>query len=591
MKNKFLLSLACIYALGLTGCGSSSSSSDASTDSTSTVTEESSDETTEESSTDTTEETTITYSDHESSDDANWDSDTASKITLNDSTITSDNSSVSIDETTLTITEAGTYHITGTLSDGNIIVDTDDSESVKLVLDGVDISSSTTAPIFVLNAEKTIIILADESENALSDALTYVYADSEEDEPSAAIYSKDDLSIYGDGILDIESNYNDAIKSNDGLLINANLNIVSVDDGIIGKDYLSIKGGEIDIDAQGDGLKSSNDDDSTKGYIVIEGGTINIIAEADAIQAETNLKVSDATFSLVSGGGSSNTVGEDDSAKGLKVGADIIIDGGTFTIDSADDALHATSDITINDGSLTLSTGDDGVHADETITINDGSINVTQSYEGIEAPTITMNGGALNIVASDDGLNAAGGDSEATGDYYFYMKGGQIVIDADGDGVDANGYIEMSGGTLLVNGPTANNNGALDYDNTFNITGGLLVATGSSSMAEAPSTSSTQYSLLTEFDSSLSANTMVHVEDSSGENILSFVPTKSYQALAFSSADLISGASYSIYYGGSDSGDEDNGLYTNGTYTSGTLSTTMTLSSVVTSDVTSSSRR
>jgi hypothetical protein len=498
---------------------------------------------------------------------------------------------VTISGSTATITTGGTYYITGSLSDGNIIVDAGDDDEVKLVLDGVDITSSTTAPIFVANAQKTIIISATDSVNNLEDASSYVYASSDEDEPSAAIFSKDDLSIYGEGTLNITANYNDAIKSKDGLVINANLTITSVDDGIIGKDYLVITGGTYSLNVQGDGLKSSNDEDSSLGYILIEEGTLNITAQNDAIQVETALKIIDGTFNLTTGGGSSATISDDDSAKGLKAGVDVIVNGGSFIINSADDTLHSNANVTIAGGSFTLASGDDGIHADENVVINNSpTINVTKSYEGIEGATITINGGDIDVVASDDGINVAGGTNSTTtapggrpgkdqftqvsGDYYLHINAGRIVVDADGDGLDANGNIEMSGGVVLVNGPTSSGNGALDYDGTFLISGGLLVATGSAGMAESPSSSSTQSYLSTRFNSTLSANTMVHVEDSSGNNLLSFVPSKAYQSLVFSSSDLSSNSSYKIYYGGSDSGSEEDGLYSDGVYSGGTYYTT-----------------
>jgi hypothetical protein len=632
-KKRLLLSLAVISALStFTGCStveetettttSSSTQTDTSntedtsgttedaqtsdtTDTTDTTDTSSNTNTTSDTGTSSTTDSQMTYETHALSTDAQWDNSGASAIVLNGDSISTDESTIKINDTTLTITQGGVYHISGSLDDGNIIVDADDDQVVKLILDNVEISSSTTAPIFVLNAQKTIIISPDESQNSLIDASDYVYESSDEDEPSAAIFSKDDLSIYGNGLLTITANYNDAIKSKDGLVLNANITINSVDDGIIGKDYIHILGGTYTLYTEGDGFKSSNDEDAQKGYILVEYASINVTSANDAIQAETNIKIEDGIFDLTCGGGSGIVLSDDDSAKGIKAAADIIINSGVYVINSADDSIHANSDITINDGTYTINTGDDGVHADESLTINGGVIYVNESYEGIESALMTISGGEMYLTSSDDGLNVAGGSNSTTsttfggrpshdqfsssGNYYLYMLGGKVVINAQGDGVDVNGNVEMSGGTILVNGPTSSGNGALDYDGTFNISGGLLVATGSSGMAQAPSSSSSQYSVMINFNSTLSADTMVHLESADGENILSFVPSKAYQSLIFSSPNLSLGTNYSLYYGGSDSGEENDGLYTSGNYNSGTLYTTFTISSTVTSN--SSSRR
>lgn len=504
-----------------------------------------------------------------------WDIKSASRINFTGDKISAEDKSIIIKKSTAIITKAGTYHLSGVLNDGNIIVDVSSDEIVKLVLDEVDISSSITAPIFVKNSKKTIIITLEGSKNSLSDT-----TNSKENKLSAVIFSKDDLSIYGKGLLNITANYKDGIKSNDGLILNANINIVSQDDGIIGKDYLIITGGKFNITAKGDGFKSNNDEDNTKGNILIEEGNFNIKARSDAFQAKNNIEINSGIFDIISGGGSDISLKKDDSGKGLKAGKNIELNGGVFIINSSDDTIHANNNITINQGVYTLSSGDDGIHSDKTLTMNGGKINITKSYEGIESSIITINKGELTLVSRDDGLNAAGGNNN-----YFYMKGGKVIIDAEGDGIDVNGDIEMSGGTIFVNGPTKRGNGAIDYDGFFKMTGGLLIATSSSGMEQAPSESSTQYAILQSFNTLVPANTMLHIETKSGENILSYVPTKEYKSIAFSSVKLRNNTSYSLYYGGSDSSDEKDGLYNLGTYTKGTLNSTFTISSMITSNI------
>lgn len=513
------------------------------------------------------------------------------QILLAGASISANSEGVEINDNVATITAAGTYTLSGTLNDGQIIVDTKDEADVTLILNGVNLSSSTNAPLVILKAENALLALAEGTENYLTDGEDYIFDDPDEDEPDAALFSKSDLTIYGEGALTVNANYNDGIKSKDGLIITGgNIKVNSVDDGIQGKDYLMITNGDITVDALGDGLKSSNDEDSTLGYVKIEGGNFNITSGADAIQAETNITISDGTLTLTAGGGSNASLGEDDSAKAIKANVAVTIEGGNFFINSADDAIHANENIVINAGYFAIASGDDGIHADLTLEINNGEINISKAYEGIESSTVTINGGTIQIVSSDDGINVAGGVDgsspgrfgPSSGNNFLYINGGYIVVDANGDGLDANGSITMTAGTVLVNGPTSSGDSALDYDGSFNISGGYLLAVGSSGMAQAPDQTSSQYSILVNFDSFLPAGTLIHIENSDGEEVMTFAPSKNYQSIAFSSAELLNGSTYDVYYGGSSTGTETDGLYDGGTYTAGTEYTSLTLSDVET---------
>jgi len=506
-------------------------------------------------------------------------------ITLDGDAIVVSGSGVTVEGTVATITAAGNYTISGTLNDGQILVDTEDEATVQLTLNGVDITSTTSAPLAVLSAEETVITLADGSANTLTDAAIYVFPDPEADEPNAALFSNDDLTIGGGGSLTVAGNYNDAISTDDSLTISGGTIAVSaVDDGLRGKDALVITGGDITVVAGGDGLKSDNEDDTTLGTIAISGGQFDITAAGDGIAAETAVTITGGDFTLVTGGGSGATLADDASAKGIKGLVNVLISGGTFNIDAADDAIHSNDAITIDGGDLTLATGDDAIHADLTITINDGAIDITESVEGIESILITINGGAIGIVSSDDGINVAG---DVAGAYHLYLHGGTIAIDAEGDGIDANGSITMTGGVVLVHGPTNQGNAAIDYDGTFDISGGLLVAAGSAGMAQAPSASSTQNSVLVRFGGmgqggTQPAGTLVHIQDSAGEEVVTFAPSKAYQSIVVSSADLLMGSAYTVYLGGSSTGTVSDGLYTGGTYTPGTEYAGFTVNSPVT---------
>jgi hypothetical protein len=531
------------------------------------------------------------------SEDLNPSTDASATIQLNGDSITFEGVGATINGSSVTITAAGTYNISGMLHDGQIIVDTEDEGAVNLVLNNATINNATSAPIYIRSANKTIITLADGTQNSVTDGAAYTYDDAEAEEPNAAIFSKDDLTINGGGSLTVTANFNDGITSKDDLKITSGvITVNAVNDGIRGRNYLAVKDGTITVNALGDGLQSNNDEDATKGYVLIEGGTINLNTGMDGIQAETQLTVSSGTLNIFTGVGSTINYELENSAKGLRAGVDITITGGTINIDSADDAIHSNGSLTMDGSDITIASGDDGIHADATLTINNGTVNIAKSYEGIESEIITLNDGTIRLVAADDGLNAAGGADGSsvngragenpfaeTGNAYIYINGGYLYVNAVGDGIDSNGSIEMTSGTAIVNGPTNNGNGPLDYNGTFNTTGGYLVVVGSSGMAQAPSTLSTQYSVMYGFEAVQSAGTMVHIETENGEELLTFIPTKEYQSVLFSSPDLANGSTYVIYVGGTSTGTAVDGLYSDGTHSAGSQVASFAISSIVTS--------
>jgi hypothetical protein len=327
------------------------------------------------------------------------------------------------------------------------------------------------------------------------------------------------------------------------------------------------------------------------------------------VYAFTDVSITGGNFVLTSGGGSGNRADEASSAKGIKGLVSVSIDGGTFTIDAADDAVHSNGGITINGGTFGLASADDGMHADATLTINGGDLQVTRSYEGIESAAITINNGSLRIASSDDGVNVAGGNDSsgmnpgmgpggrggrggpggpgqdafsASAGQSLVIHGGSVYVDANGDGLDINGSIEMTGGTVVVNGPTQQMNAALDYDAGFSMSGGFLVAAGSSGMAMAPDQTSSQYSALIYFPTTLPAGTLVHIQNEAGEDLLTFAPAKDFQSVAFSSPELAANAAYTVFTGGSADGASSDGLYAGAAYTAGEQAATFTTSSVTT---------
>jgi len=508
----------------------------------------------------------------------------------------------------VTITKAGTYVISGKMDNGQIVVDVKDKGIVRLVLNGVDITCSDNAPIYVMNAEKTVISLQEGTLNNITDGKSYILADKESDEPNGAIYSKDSLTFNGAGTLTVHGNYNNGITSKDDLKITGgNISIYSADDGLMGKDMVLIKAGNINIDAGGDGIKSTNDTDAQKGFIALEGGTYNIKAGTDGIQAETSVLVTGGEFTVITGGGSANadpnantaltksTEEESQSAKAIKAIADITIKGGTFKIDSLDDAVHSNSSVNIEAGDISIVSGDDGIHSDSLLTIKGGKVNISKSYEGIESEQITISDGEVNITASDDGVNVSGGKDQSamnerpgqntftsSGNSKLNIDGGYISVNAMGDGLDSNGSIYMTGGTVVVSGPTNNGNGALDYDGVFEMSGGKLIAAGSSGMAQTPSEESTQNSIIMNFSNVQQAGTIVHLEDSEGNTVATYAPEKQYQSVVICSPELKKGTTYTLYSGGTSTGSKSAGLYKTGEYQNGNKIVDFTISSTVT---------
>lgn len=520
---------------------------------------------------------------HEEATDYTWDESSVVEIELLGGTVTAGGSGVSTDGNIATITAPGTYRLSGTLDPGQIVVDSGGDGVIRLLLAGVDITSDTGAALSVVDAGKVVIILESDS-NYLADAASYT-AINENGEPNAALFSNADLTIAGDGSIAVTGNFNDGITSKDGLVVAAGtITVAAVDDGIRGKDYIVVEGGSIAVTAGGDAIKADNEDDASLGYISIVEGSFALVAGGEGIDAASDITIAAGDFSISTGGGADASISDTSSAKGLKAEVSVVISGGTLSIDSADDGVHANDSISITGGTFAIASGDDGMHADTALSLTGATIDITQSYEGLESAVITIDSGSISIVANDDGINVAGGDGSgeqgamggggpdqfaASGDYWLYLNGGTVVIYADGDGIDSNGAIVMTDGIVVVQGPTANMNGALDYV-SFELSGGTIVAVGSSGMAQAPNSSSNQPTISFTLNSTVAGGTLVHLESADGDDVLTFAPAKSFQSVVFSSPDLIAGAGYEVYLEGTAAGDEIGGLYSSAVYGDGT---------------------
>lgn len=533
-------------------------------------------------------------------------------VILDDSNTIISGGGATFENNILTISEGGTYSLMGTLSDGKIYINSaDEDKKVKIIFDGVSIFCSSDAPFYVENSpDETVIILADGTENFLSDSGREVPTDPNAEYATAAVYSKDDLQIEGSGALYVTGTFNKGIFSkNDVDIRGGNITVTSTDDGIRGKDSVDISGGKISIKAGGDGIRTSETVQNDKGDINISGGIISVISSLDGIQATCDVNISGGDISVISGGGatgdfssSEQGVKEPDgffgpppygrppadssqfeseqevtaSKKGIKAQGNIAVTAGRINVSSADDSIHAES-ISISDGEFILETDDDAIHADESAVFFGGDINIKNSFEGVEAKKIEIDDADIIIKAQDDGFNAV--DSLSSGEMLppdavddsceIIIKDGYVHIDADGDGIDSNGSVDMSGGTLVVFGPEREGNSALDYAGIFNISDGTLLAVGSAGMAQ--SVSADDDVGVVAFRYQQSTDTLLAITDDEDDLCVALKNVKSYSTVVYASDDIDSGEKYNIYYGGSVRGEYINGVYFEGEYSKGTL--------------------
>ena len=514
----------------------------------------------------------------------------------------------------ISISSGGTYVISGTLNDGQIYINSDNDENVHLVFNGINIKNSSSSPVYVENAKNTAITLVDGTENILSDTDNYQFSTSEENEPDSVIFSKDDLSFNGNGTLSITANYNEGITTKNDLRISGGkYTINSVGNGIKGKDSVVIQNADIQIDSGEDGIKSTETDQTDKGYIVFENGVYNINAAQDAVQSENFLIINSGEFNVKTGsestinnnsdtssqnnnefirGGRMSMEGNpnktENSEKGFKSSKTITINNGSILADCTDDCIHAAENIEINNGNFTLNSNDDAIHSDSTFSMNDGTVNIEKSYEGIEAVVINVNGGEINIKSEDDGFNASDGTGDSMGGMMsaspsceLNFNGGKVYVNADGDGLDSNGVININDGTIIVDGPVNDGNGALDSGTEINVNGGILAAAGSSGMAEVPSDSSKQNSIAVTLSQSNPASTLIYILDGESNVIAACMPSKEYSSIIISTPDIKTGMEYSIYSGGSAGEDIGNKLSSGVKCSGGELIETITVSEIV----------
>ena len=416
----------------------------------------------------------------------------ATLVTLTDSSATAKGkyTGYEIDGTDVSITAAGTYVFSGDCDNGSITVKKGVT-GVTIVLNGLTLTNDDSAAITLNKTAEASLIAAAGTTNTVADT-----AGSNDENAAVKVKSGAALAIGGKGTLTVDGNAKNGIKGAADAVITVTevkLSINAADDGLSCDDELNITGGTLNITAGGDAVKASpdtgeNPDTTSLGNVTISGGTLTLNAAADGIQADGDLTISGGTFHVKTNGGHTTALTDDSaSCKGFKAGKTLTVTGGTLTVDSADDALHANTDVTISGGTLTLATGDDGVHADNDLVIGTKGasststprINITASYEGLEGTTVTVYSGDIDVAASDDGVNAANSTlGERSDKYAINIAGGDLYIDAGSDGLDSNNDINITGGKVEVYGADAMMDAAIDYDGTFTLSGGTLFGAG-----------------------------------------------------------------------------------------------------------------
>ena len=507
-----------------------------------------------------------------------YDEEKSVNIKLADNGTTSDSDTVKISDNIVTITEEGTYVLTGALTDGMVIVEVKDTEKVQLVLNGVEITNETSAAIYVRSADKVFITTTENAENVLENGGEYTAID--DNNIDAVIFSKADLTLNGTGSLMVNAEAGHGIVSKDDLVLTSGTyEIQSASHGLSGKDSVRVANGTYTITSEKDGIHAENADDDSLGFVYLAEGNFEIVAKGDGISAGNWLQSDGGTYTIIAGDGSENVQkngqkwefgprGEQEntaeensvSMKGIKAAGDLTVTAGKYDLNTADDSIHSNANTTISGGEWTIASGDDGIHGNSATTISGGTIEITQSYEGIEGLSIDITGGDIQLVSSDDGLNAAGGNDSSGfegpgGDQfaaedgaYIHISGGKLKVNASGDGIDSNGELTISGGETYVSGPTNNGNGTLDYSGTAKITGGIFVGAGSSGMAQSFGEDSTQGVIFVAMNSQ-SSKSAITLLDADKKEIVSWTPDKEYTSVIISAPSVKEGGQYTLTAG------------------------------------------
>lgn len=535
---KSATSITLLAALALTGCSANSASNTSATSTTSTSASSTSDTTSkmaESFSTDVKSGAKLAEDTHYSAKDITWDS--SSEVTINLSNPTATDG-VTVSDGVITITKAGNYKLTGTY-EGQIKVEATSGDMVRLILNNATITNSTGAAINVVEADEVVIYTASGTTSTVSDGSSY--SDTASGSPDAAIYSKSDLTLAGEGTLKVEGKYEEGIHTSDGLVIaSGTLEVNAANTGIKGKDYVDILDGTITVTASQDGIKATNDTDGNRGWVRLSGGTVNISAGDDGFKAERVLEISGGTLNITQ------------ANEGIEAQYINILDG-TVNVTSSDDGINASySTTTTTDSTSTESASTSTTQTTQSKQAAQGNAaQGGQAPAGGHAPSGTMGSGTMGQPpaggGAGGGMGGGGGTFEVV-DATINISGGTVTVNANGDGIDSNGTATLSGGTVIVNGPFTGGNTSLDTNGDLLLNGATVTAANSGDMFEAPSTNSTSGYVKISNVSNLSAGTTVQVTDSSGNVVANYkVANSSTTLILVSSSKITKGQSYTVY--------------------------------------------
>lgn len=523
---KSATSITLLAALALTGCSANSASNTSATSTTSTSASSTSDTTSKMAdsfSTDVKSGAKLAEDTHYSAKDVTWDSSSEVTIDLSNPIATD---GVTVSDGVITITKAGNYKLTGTY-EGKIKVEAADSDMIRLILNNATITNSTGAAINVVEADEVVIYTASGTTNTVSDGSSY--SDTASGSPDAAIYSKSDLTLAGEGTLKVEGKYEEGIHTSDGLVIaSGTLEVSAANTGIKGKDYVDILDGTVTVTASQDGIKATNDSDGNRGWVRLSGGIVNISAGDDGFKAERVVEISGGTLNITQ------------ANEGIEAQYINILDG-TVNVTSSDDGINASYSTTTTTDSTTATSTNQSAQNRQNSAPQVPSGSAGQASAGGQAPSGTMG-------QPQAGGGMGGGGTFEVVDATINISGGTVTVNANGDGIDSNGTATLSGGTLIVNGPFTGGNASLDTNGDLLLNGTTVTAANSGDMFEAPSTNSTSGYVKISNVSNLSSGTTVQVTDSSGNVVANYKMTNSSTALILVSRSKITkGESCTVY--------------------------------------------
>ncbi len=425
-----------------------------------------------------------------------YDESEAETITLNGSSIeTSAKTGVSIDGSTVTITAEGVYIVSGTLSDGQIVVEADDAAKVQIVLKGASITSSDSAALYVKSADKVFVTLAEGTENTLANGGSFT-ADGDTN-VDGAVFAKDDITFNGSGSLTIDS---------------------PAGHGVVGKDDVKIA-----------------------------GGTITINAANHGVQANDSVRVAEATVTVNAQNKDGIHVSDDaDEEEGTESDSFFYMADGSLTISAGDDGIHADAEALIEGGVIDVTNSYEGVEA-LSIRISGGDIRTVASDDGLNAAGGNSSGGSQTFGSDDWGGGAPVGFNDGGSNGSIEISGGTLYVQAGGDGIDSNGSVDISGGYTVVCGPTQGDTSVIDFNSGGSITGGTFIGTGGAGMAESFTNAS--QGLIAVSVGSQSAGSTVTLKNSSGDVLAEVTPELDYAVVYVSTQDMAQGETYTLTAG------------------------------------------